>query len=715
MLQVSEQSHLLLRLQSLVLETGSFKKAVAADTLIRLPTGDGLALVFFEDAEAPLRCAIEVSRMVQDDSKMKIRMGIHSGQVFRIRDINSNMNVAGGGINMAQRVMDCGEIGHILLSRASAELLMELGQWTYYLHDLGEKEVKHGVRVQLFNFYTDELGNSEPPAGLLRTPSEVQKFQDSLSISERFLKSAGFLITRLGGQKLLALHAKGRLAPFAPLHILVADRLEEQDVLDLVSSSEELGRRQSERASVIIYGESPNLFVRMRMAEVRLRHRVVFIPIPLAAVERAAPDAAESAGLLADYADRYLPGADLFDDRNAIADTLSFFGRTEVLRRLEEHLLKKQSVGIFGLRKSGKTSVLLQLGFILRQFPVVHIDLQPYGGQSFFGTELFNEILVRMSKLIRDRDPGIAQSAKLFPRQAPAASIASQFVRQVSTFADHLTKVGYELPILCFLDEIERVLPAAGDQSEKFEEFNAFFGALRAFSQEQRKLVLLVADVHPDCNRINRWPLDNVPTNPVCNFFTEIFLPPFTESETSTMLNDIGGLMGREFDETTLKRINEQSGGHPFVARQLASLLCTHILPGRQKVEWSKAERYLNDPLNHSGVLRDYFAQSLWADIRRRHPEPSTNILNVLACNESHNGISTLSLNNSINDSGDYTENQVVEALLWLESIRLISRAEGATNDGATNDYYRFQLPLFATWIRREMRGTELKQWRINP
>jgi hypothetical protein len=129
--------------------------------------------VFFGDPEAPVRCALDISRALKDCPGVELRMGIHSGLVYRMADINTNMNVAGGGINIAQRVMDCGDAGHILVSKRVADDLGQLARWSPMLHDLGEAEVKHGVRIPLFNLYSDELGNPEIPAKLRPAPSKL--------------------------------------------------------------------------------------------------------------------------------------------------------------------------------------------------------------------------------------------------------------------------------------------------------------------------------------------------------------------------------------------------------------------------------------------------------------------------------------------------------------------------------------------------------------
>jgi class 3 adenylate cyclase/tetratricopeptide (TPR) repeat protein len=162
-LPMDEQEQLLMQLQDSVRHTSEFARAETADELIRLPTGDGMALVFFRDAEAPVRCALELSRALGNHPNLKLRMGIHSGPVYRVADINANRNVAGGGINIAQRVMDCGDAGHILVSREVAEVIGQLSGWRPMLHDLGEVEVKHGVRIHIYNLFDNEAGSAALP------------------------------------------------------------------------------------------------------------------------------------------------------------------------------------------------------------------------------------------------------------------------------------------------------------------------------------------------------------------------------------------------------------------------------------------------------------------------------------------------------------------------------------------------------------------------
>jgi class 3 adenylate cyclase len=162
-LLITEQSEQMQKLREIVRATEQFRSAEAASKLLRLPTGDGGALVFRTSPEAPVLCAMEVSKQLKNHPELRVRMGIHSGPVNEITDLNEQANIAGAGINVAQRVMDCGDAGHILLSWHVAEDLEQYPRWRSHLHDLGECEVKHGVRVHAVNLYTDELGNPEVP------------------------------------------------------------------------------------------------------------------------------------------------------------------------------------------------------------------------------------------------------------------------------------------------------------------------------------------------------------------------------------------------------------------------------------------------------------------------------------------------------------------------------------------------------------------------
>src|SRR5256714_9527922 len=165
-LSVNEQHARVDELNGIVRLSEQFQKAEAANRILKIPTGDGMALVFYRSPEEPAQCAFEISRALKANQRLQVRMGIHSGPVSGVVDVNERTNVAGAGINLAQRVMDCGDAGHILVSKHVAEDLAEYERWRPFLHDIGTFEVKHGVRIDISNLYSDEVGNPQLPKKL---------------------------------------------------------------------------------------------------------------------------------------------------------------------------------------------------------------------------------------------------------------------------------------------------------------------------------------------------------------------------------------------------------------------------------------------------------------------------------------------------------------------------------------------------------------------
>src|SRR5438067_6898175 len=162
-LSINEQHAAVEELGQIVRASEQFQRAEAASRLLKIPTGDGMALVFYTSPEAPAQGSIEISRLLKERARLQLRMGVHSGPVSGVIDVNGHANLAGAGLNMAQRVMDCGDAGHILLSKHVAEDLEEYEHWRPLLHDLGSCEVKHGVRVSVVNLYSDQFGNGTLP------------------------------------------------------------------------------------------------------------------------------------------------------------------------------------------------------------------------------------------------------------------------------------------------------------------------------------------------------------------------------------------------------------------------------------------------------------------------------------------------------------------------------------------------------------------------
>src|ERR1700720_4807249 len=161
------------KLNRIVQSTDEFRKEESEKRLLKIATGDGMALIFYHSPEDPVECALEISRGLKEEQpELRVRMGVNSGPVSGVVDVNGRANVAGAGINVAQRIMNCGDAGHILLSKRVAEDLTQSRQWRPYLHDLGECAVKHSVPISIVNLYTDEIGNAQLPERIKQWQSE---------------------------------------------------------------------------------------------------------------------------------------------------------------------------------------------------------------------------------------------------------------------------------------------------------------------------------------------------------------------------------------------------------------------------------------------------------------------------------------------------------------------------------------------------------------
>ena len=176
-LLTDEQSEALQELNQIVRNTEAAREAEAAGELTILPTGDGMALVFTGSVEEPVECALEISHALRAQPSLPVRMGIHSGPVHHVKDANERENIAGVGINIAQRVMDCGDAGHILVSKRVADDLAQKRRWQPYLHELGDVEVKHGVVVSLVNLYAETIGNPTPPTRMGKVRGSIPRLQ----------------------------------------------------------------------------------------------------------------------------------------------------------------------------------------------------------------------------------------------------------------------------------------------------------------------------------------------------------------------------------------------------------------------------------------------------------------------------------------------------------------------------------------------------------
>ena len=525
---------------------------------------------------------------------------------------------------------------------------------------------------------------------------------------------------RLDRQFIIIESIKGKLASCTPIIVKFSLNPVEDDVNDLINYvNREVKISQESPVSILIYQNIPDNSAQQLIYQVRLCDHWIIIPIRLGVLEQTLISEEKANGLLTQYINRYMPGTNFFNDRSGIFDDLYFFGRSQVLHSLEQDLLRLQCIGLFGLRKSGKTSILLQLGISMQEHPIIHIDLQPYAGQTYYGADIFNRILQKLSLLLKTA--GKRQlNFTAFERDRPAKNITTVFIDRISELAEIFWDAQYKKPIIILLDEIERILPTEADLPEeakqRIEEFNSFFGTLRSLNQERQILSFLVADLHPDCNIINEWHILGLPTNPIYKFLKEIFVSPFALEDTEMMLTQIGQVMGIKFEANLLKQLHRESGGHPFISRQLASILCQKAYKEKHEngelIRTAAATAFLSQPFKYSD-LGDYFEKNIWDDLQNRKQRhlavagTATSVLSLLACNQaSEKGIREAVLFERL--SNEYSISECESALRWLEAIGLVVRQEV---DG--EDSYTTRVPLMLKWLQRNMRPGEVKQWQL--
>lgn len=460
------------------------------------------------------------------------------------------------------------------------------------------------------------------------------------------------------------------------------------------------------KTAILFYQDQPTTEDRKKITEARLDEQLTLVPIPVADIEASIQDSKQCISTFDGYVRRYAKPSDLFNDRQSIDDRLLFFGRIKLLSAIKQDLSRNQGVGLFGVRKSGKTSVIKQVALIAERHPVVQLDLQRFRGSNY-SIELFNEILKQLHLLVISTESDEEIKLKKLVPGTSASEVSVRFISEFQEMSSLLENLGYEMPIFCFIDEIERILPLPSHPKEVVEEFNSCLGTLRVLSQEQRVLSLLVADVHPDCNRINQWSQKDTTSNPVFSFFKEVFLTPFSEKETIQMLTDIGNLMGLEISEKIAEQIHLESGGHPFIARQISHYLYQSNLAD---INLSSSYRLTQDDWEDILIdfpeLSNYFEESIWKDIKKRDQESILSIFKIIAARDDNS-------NGLINEKGifskleeEYSSNETRKSLSWLKSIGFLSFEKRQNTR-----YIKFKLPIFIKWLRMSMNSEEVKKW----
>jgi len=397
-LLVKQQSELLRELNEIVSGTKEFREAELAGKLIRLPTGDGMALVFRTNTEAPVECAMEIAQALKSHPAIQLRMGIHSGPVNEVVDVNQRANIAGAGINMAQRVMDCGDAGHILLSRHVAEDLEQDDRWRPLLHDLGTCEVKHGVRIGVTSLYSDEVGNPQLPKklqALKKHRSHVRWAEAAIALLVVAAIVAGyaFLLRRPTHSTSAIVEKSIAVLPFANLsddkqNAFFTDGVQDEILTDLARVAD---LKVISRTSVMQYKDTASRNLREIGEKLGVAHLLE------GSVQRVANkvrvnaqliDARNDAHLWAQTYDRDL--ADVFAIQSEIAEAIA--------QQLQAHLSSREKAQI----NSTPTTDLVAYDLFLRARQMADLANNPYAkGGLLQAITLLEEAVRRDPKFVR--------------------------------------------------------------------------------------------------------------------------------------------------------------------------------------------------------------------------------------------------------------------------------------------------------------------------
>lgn len=528
-----------------------------------------------------------------------------------------------------------------------------------------------------------------------------------LLVAQSFLDQTGVVAKQVDSNSFLVTGVPEHFHLKTPFFVgVTSEALSENALNELHQHSDDMRSANLEPTEIILYQDLPEKATRERIAELNLQQDLAVVPIALEAVEAALPSASACERLLLKQIQQYKDTPDFFKDKKAIDDPLLFFGRTELLDQLVTDLKNNQSVGIFGLRKSGKSSILKQLALRCREHAVIHIDLQKYNDIGY-GLPLMDDILQNLYVLGKHKNPLLEQPPLLSDAGQPIKESSYQFYRTFRRLAKSAAGAGYEVPVLCLLDGLDRVFPITHEKfEEKAEEFNFVFGALRALSRKEQCLSLVVTAIQPQCNRIKQWSFSKTSKNPLHRFFNESFLKPFSVLETSLLINGIGGLMKWEFDRQVIHRIHRLSGGHPFLIRKIASFLVQKAsnqesFSASRRIPFAFAQLHLRKVFRDQS-LKAYVQHGIIGELKQYNPRLKAHrVLNAVSmmttASSSPDGwLRARTLLAFLSNKLNLSEIQCLDAVHVLQNMGIVEQTEHP--DGY--DCYRIRVLLLHHWFQ---------------
>ncbi|MEM7795347.1 MAG: NACHT domain-containing protein [Cyanobacteria bacterium P01_C01_bin.118] len=535
----------------------------------------------------------------------------------------------------------------------------------------------------------------------------VGGYQPAMVSAQSFLDQVGAISKQVDQRNLLVTEIPDHLSLKPPLFVsVISEQLTKNDINELFQRSDEIRGHNPHLTGIVLYEDLPDQESRTLIADLKAHQDFNVVPISLAEVEQILPHADECKEVLSNHIRRYTDTVDFFKDKKQVRDQLLFFGRTELLTELSVDVRNNQSVGLFGLRKSGKSSVLHQLSLRCQDHATVSIDLQKYSDLGY-GIDLLDEILQNLYLLAKDKNSLLEKPPVLADSDQPLKEAANGFYDHFKKLSKDLQGVGYELPVLCMLDNLDKVFPRSNENfEEKADEFKVVFSTLRALNQKEQIVSLVVTAVRPQCNQMKRWTFSETSENPLHRFFKESFLPPFSMYATAAMINGIGGLMKWEFDRQTIQAIHRLSGGHPFLVRKIAGFLAqkaisqTDMHPQGQ-ISFAFTQQHLRKVFRDQ-PLKAYVEHGMIGEIRGFNTRPKVHhVLNALsimtaASNNRDGWLRAKTLLGFLSKKLNTSEIQCLDAVHMLQNFGILEQT--VHQDGY--DCYRIRVLLLHQWFQ---------------
>ena len=487
---------------------------------------------------------------------------------------------------------------------------------------------------------------------------------------------------------------------------VVSERLTVDSINKLFQRSDEIRENNPNLTGIIFYEDLPDQDARRLIADLREHQDFNVVPIALAEVENAlaSPDACVE--VLSNHIHQYLDTIDFFRGKKPIHDRLLFFGRSHLLTELATDLKNNQSVSLFGLRKSGKSSVIHQLSLMCQNHAVIQIDLQKYSDIGY-GIGLLDDLLQTVYGLAKIKNPLLEEPPLLAEGDHPIKEASREFYQHFKRLAKDLEGVGYEPPILCCLDNLDKVFPRSNEKfEEKAEEFNFVFSALRALNQKEEAVSLVVTAVRSQCNRLRQWNFSETAKNPLHRFFKESYLPPLSVYETFALVEGIGSLMKWEFDRQTIQAIYRLSGGHPFLVRKVAGFLVKKAkvqadVATSGYIAFDFAQQNLRKIFRDQS-LKAYVEYGIIGELRAYKSKPKVHhVLNAMsimttASMNTDGWLRARTLLNYLSKRLNISEIQCLDAVHMLQNFGIVEQTEHP--DGY--DCYRIRVLLLHQWFQ---------------